>query len=49
MNLTIPDDLLKTNHLSSKKIKQDIAIFLLEKCNLTLAEKQVVRRHLVEI
>ena len=38
MNLTIPDDLLEKKHLSSQKIKQDIAIFLLDKCNLTLEQ-----------
>ena len=49
MNLTIPDDLLKTNHLSSKKIKQDIAIFLLEKCNLTLEQAtQIAETPIVE-
>jgi len=38
MNLTIPDELLEKNHLSSQKIKQDIAIFLLEKCSLTIEQ-----------
>lgn len=38
MNLTIPDELLEKKHLSSQKIKQDIAIFLLDKCSLTLEQ-----------
>ena len=38
MNLTIPDELLEKKHISSQKIKQDIAIFLLDKCSLTLEQ-----------
>ena len=35
MNLTIPDELLEQNQLSSQTIKQEISIFLLEKFHLT--------------
>ena len=38
MNLTIPDELLEKNHLSSQKIKQEIAVLLLEKCNLSFEQ-----------
>lgn len=38
MNLTIPDELLKKNQLSSQKIKQEIALFLLDRCYLTLEQ-----------
>lgn len=49
MNLTIPDHLLETNHLSSQTIKQDIAIFLLEKCNLTLEQAtQIAETPIIE-
>lgn len=49
MNLTIPDHLLEKNHLSSQTIKQDIAIFLLEKCNLTLEQAtQIAETPIIE-
>lgn len=38
MNLTIPDELLEKNQISIQKIKQEIALFLLDKCQLTLEQ-----------
>jgi predicted HTH domain antitoxin len=35
MNITIPDELLEQNQLSSQMIKQEISLFLLEKFHLT--------------
>ena len=35
MNLTIPDELLEQNQLSSQFIKQEISLFLLEKFHFT--------------
>jgi predicted HTH domain antitoxin len=38
MNLTIPDELLEKNHLSSQMIKQEVSLFLLEKFQLTVEQ-----------
>jgi hypothetical protein len=38
MNLTIPDEWLEKNHLSSQKIKQEFSLFLLEKHHLPLEQ-----------
>lgn len=38
MNLTIPDEWLEKNQLSSQKIKQELSLFLLEKYYLTLEQ-----------
>ncbi len=38
MNLTIPDEWLEKNQLSSQKIKQEFSLFLLEKYTLTLEQ-----------
>lgn len=49
MNLTIPDELLTQHQLSSQKIKQDIALFLLEKCHFTLEQAtQIAEMPLVD-
>ena len=49
MNITIPDELLEKNHLSSQKIKQEIALFLLKKCNLTLEQAtQIAETPIIE-
>jgi predicted HTH domain antitoxin len=38
MNLTIPDELLEKNHLSSQTIKQEISLFLFDRFHLSLEQ-----------